>query len=345
MQQWIKEVGRGKKGSKDLTYEEMREAARLISSGKATDSQISAFLIAERMKGETYSEVLGFIDELKGCSKKLNLPSTISDDLIDFAGPYDGRKGFVTTVPTSLLLAEAGVPVLLHSSDTLPPKHGMTIKDILSELSIQTNATPKQIEDSIMSNQIGFVWTENLCEPLKKIRHIREEIGVRSIINTVEKMLNLGNAKKMMVGVFHKTAVDKLIPIIQQSSYDVGYVVQGEDGSEDLPIHRKSFVYKVTNSHAESFLLNPEQYGLKYEKDDEVLTKQEQATIMKRILNGEQAPELLPLRAKVIYNTAVRYFLFNITPTIEGGIEKATEQLNEGKGISQLNRWQQLLYS
>jgi anthranilate phosphoribosyltransferase len=38
MQQWIKEVARGKKRARDLSYEEALEAARMIVEGKANEN-------------------------------------------------------------------------------------------------------------------------------------------------------------------------------------------------------------------------------------------------------------------------------------------------------------------
>ncbi|WP_218197331.1 hypothetical protein, partial [Pseudomonas sp. 2995-1] len=112
------------------------------------------------------------------------------------------------TIPVSILLAENGIPVFLHSSDTLPPKNGSTIKDILKGLDIPVKLTGDQIAASIEAHNIGFAWTERLCKPLASVRNIREEIGVRSFLNMVEKLLNQANANSIMLGIFHKTVLD-----------------------------------------------------------------------------------------------------------------------------------------
>lgn len=56
MQQWIKDTARGKRGSKHLSYEQAKLAGEAMFSGKASDVQIAAFLIAERIKTETSDE-------------------------------------------------------------------------------------------------------------------------------------------------------------------------------------------------------------------------------------------------------------------------------------------------
>nr|WP_317853516.1 hypothetical protein [Neobacillus sp. Marseille-Q6967] len=138
MQQWIKEVARGKRGSRDLSYGETLEAARMIISGEATDAQVAAYFIAQRLKTESSDELLAFVHAFQENTQKLPIQPAISDRLIDFAGPYTGRNLFATTIPTAILLAESGIPVLLHSSESLPPKFGTSLADILNELGVCT---------------------------------------------------------------------------------------------------------------------------------------------------------------------------------------------------------------
>ena len=63
LQQWIKEVARGKRGAKDLSYNETRELARFIVEGKATDAQVAAYFIAERIKMESPEELLAICSD------------------------------------------------------------------------------------------------------------------------------------------------------------------------------------------------------------------------------------------------------------------------------------------
>jgi anthranilate phosphoribosyltransferase len=341
MKQFIKEVARGKKGSRDLSYEEATEAAQLIVEGNVTDAQLAALLIAERLKGESADEVIAFVQQFRAASSRINVPSTVQRKLVDFAGPYNGRKTFAATIPVALLLAEQGTPVYLHSSDSLPPKKGTALKDIVKLLDIPVDLSAEQVGQSIESTNIGFAWTEKLSPPLALIRRVREEIGVRSFINTVEKALNLADSHSVMVGIFHKTVVDLNVAILRALGFEKSYIVQGAEGSEDLPIHRKSFLYEVTQEDVRSFDLDPEDYGCKHRKDPEKeeITLEQQVSIIQRILDGEASEELDYYRNQVLYNAGVRYFLFRHVPSIEEGIALAKQQLQRKKGAAQLQAW------
>lgn len=345
MKQWIKEVARGKKGSRDLTYEEARSASVSIIKGEATDAQVSAFLIAERLKTESPEEILAFIHSFREASSTLSLPEEIKGKLIDFAGPYNGRNTFAATIPVSILLAQAGLPVYLHSSDSLPPRKGLAIHQIIDKLGVAVNSTAEEISHSIKTINIGIAKTEALCPPLAAVRNVREEIGVRTFLNTAEKILNLADASSVMMGVFHRTVIDVNAAVLRSLGYNKAFIVQGAEGSEDLPIHRKSFIYEVTKESILTFDVDPNEYGLKHKKEaeKEKLNIEQQNELIIRILSGEESNEIVYYRDQVLWNTGVRYFLFGKHNSIEEGIQFAQQQLEERSGLNQLNLWRGLL--
>ncbi|WP_202077763.1 anthranilate phosphoribosyltransferase [Caldalkalibacillus salinus] len=289
MQTYLKEVARGKKGARHLTYEEASEVARQMISGEATDAQVAAFLIALRLKGQSAEEIRAFINQFRVHATPIQVSPTIRERLIDVAGPYDGRQTFAATVPVSILLAERGIPSYLHSSDTLPPKKGTSIKDIVERLGVHTTGSAQDVGSSLDQQYIGVAWTEKLCPTLSHLKTVRAQIGVRSFLNTVEKLLNLSHASAVIVGIFHKTVLDVHIEMLRAMGFKQSYIVQGIEGSEDVPIHRKSVIYEVTSQDVHTHHIDPQAFGLKYEKDPtkENLTLAQQVNIIDRLLEGE----------------------------------------------------------
>ncbi|MDQ1003108.1 anthranilate phosphoribosyltransferase [Neobacillus niacini] len=338
MQQWLKEVARGKRGSKDLDYQQTKEVAQTIISGKATDAQIAAYLIALRLKTESPEELLAFVHAYQDVSNKLERSNR---SIIDLASPYNGRNSFTGSIPTAILMSEYGLPVFLHGSDSLPPKYGTAIKEILLQLGLNVSQTPQGLTKTIGEAGIAFANTEEYCHSLGMLRGIRKELGVRTLFNTVEKLLNLANAESLMMGAYHRTAINKIAPIFKGLSYKNVYVVQGMEGSEDLPVHRNSFIFKITDNEIESFIVKPEEYGLLVpELDKDVkLAAQEQSEITQAILSGEQSKSLQPYYNQVLFNTGIRYYLFGAVKDIGEGIEIAKQQLMEQRGLSQLEKW------
>ncbi|PWU69058.1 anthranilate phosphoribosyltransferase [Gracilibacillus dipsosauri] len=339
MQQWLKEVARGKKGAKDLRYEDSLKIAQSILSNEATDAQIAAYLVAERIKTESPEELLAFIHTLRQKSDSLRLNRKITDQLIDFAGPYNGRNSFAATIPVSLLLAEYNIPVSLAASDSLPPKYGTSIKAIMEQLGW---VNMDKVEMMIYEENFTFLDAEKYCQPLARIRKIREEIGIRTLFNTVEKLVNLSGAKNIMLGAFHRTAIHKLNEVFKQLEYENVYIVQGMEGSEDVPVHRNSFVFHWKRENLDSFTIKPADFGLENKNFDkkEKLNAKQQARIIRSILSGEKDENFTYYYNQVLLNAGLRYYLFHITPTIHDGIQIAKEQLNSGRVIEIIDRWE-----
>ncbi|MBY0147345.1 anthranilate phosphoribosyltransferase [Neobacillus niacini] len=338
MQQWLKEVARGKRGSKDLDYQQTIEVAHSIINGNATEAQIAAYLIALRLKTESPEELLAFVHAFGDNSEKIAPTQQL---IIDLASPYNGRNSFTGSIPTAILMAEYGLPVFLHGSDSLPPKYGTAIKEILLHLGVNVSQPKPVLAKSLVDTNIAFASTEEFCHSLGNLRQIRKELGVRTLFNTVEKLLNLANADTLMMGAYHRTAINKIAPIFKGLSYKNVYVVQGMEGSEDLPVHRNSFIFKITDNEMESTIVNPEEYGLlSPELDKNIkLSASVQSEITMALLSGEQSEYLQTYYNQVIFNTGIRYHIFGVVPSIGEGIEIAKEQLKGQKGLRQLEKW------
>ncbi|GAB2543610.1 anthranilate phosphoribosyltransferase [Gracilibacillus alcaliphilus] len=341
MQQWIKEVARGKKGAKDLSYQETKEVANIIVSNQATSAQIAAYLVGARIKMESSEELLAFIHTLTQHAEHLPLPEEVQRRTIDFAGPYNGRHSFAATIPVSLLLAEQGVPVFIAASDTLPPKYGTSLKAIFHELGIATNSDSQTAAAQMLNHQFGFADTEQYCSVLARLRSLREEIGVRTLFNTVEKLVNISGARNIMLGAFHRTAINKLSDVFAQLDYQHAYVVQGLEGSEDVPVHRNSFVFDWTPEGLQSFIVKPQEYGLASKDFDKEHKHSaiEQAAIIQAIFHGENKDSYY--YNQVLLNAGLRYYLFGVLPSIEEGISLAEEQIRSGRALRQLTTVQE----
>jgi anthranilate phosphoribosyltransferase len=338
--QWIKAVGTGKMGSRDLTWDEAVAAALAISRGEATDAQIAAFLIAERMKGESDEEILAFVDVFR----RYSLPFTSFSDSLNCAGPYDGRNYFPITIPVSLMLASVGFPQILHGAESLPPKLGVSLKELLEGLGVRIDVGVIEWERIFADNHIGFIWSEQMCPPLKRIRHIREQMGLRTLVNTVEKVINPIHSNQIVIGVNHKTAMQHLVQILPKAGFQTAYIVQGIEGSEDFPIYKSSALRKVTAWGDESSLIDPAMFGFQ-SSPLEKISKAQQIQLLQRIIAGDSAADIKAERDHVIFNAGLRLFWFERVSSFEEGFYLAKQLYARKEAQRVLNRWVELSHA
>jgi anthranilate phosphoribosyltransferase len=334
MREWIKAVGTGRKGSRDLSYDECAAVAHMIARKEATDVQIASWLMAERMKSETDDEIMAFIHVFR----KYCTPIQSFTSSINCAGPYDGRRYCPITIPVSLLMAAVQVPQVLHGGDTLPPKDGTSVKELLEALGVRIRMDITNWERIFSAVHINFVWTEQLCPPLAYVRHIRQEMGLRTMLNTVEKVINPVQSANLIIGVNHKTAMQHLIHILPRSGFETAYIVQGIEGSEDLPIYKQSAIRKVTAYGDESNVIDPSTFGF-YGDPLEEISKEQQVRILQRIIDGDDSEDIKKERDHIIFNAGLRFFWFDKVSTYEEGFFLARSLLQRKEAARALNKW------
>jgi anthranilate phosphoribosyltransferase len=329
----LKEVGRGKKGAKDLSYSEARRAAEWILDGRATPTQIGAFFMAERMKMEYADEILAFTDALRVRSERFSINGGL-----DCAGPNDGRKkSFLATLPAAFVLAACSLPVTLHSTPSLPPKRGVTLTEALEALKIPARNLPR--EASLTGYEkagVLFVPSEQWCPPLKKLRPFREELGLRTLLNTSEKLLRFSDASGMAIGVFHQTAFKKAMELLTRLDIQHGLIVQGVDGSEDIPVQRRSRVALLKEGHWEEHIIDPGEWSLDGEPPQEEWTGVLQAQRTEEVLEGNGHPAY---RNMVILNAGLRLWAADRVKSLQEGITQARDALDQGLALQRFRRF------
>jgi anthranilate phosphoribosyltransferase len=337
MKQWIKIVGTGKTGSRHLSYDEAVAAAHTIARGETTDAQTAAFLMAMRMKGEADEEMMGFIDVFR----KYSLPYRSFSNSLNCAGPYDGRHYFPVTIPVSLLIASVGFPQVLHGSESLPPKLGLSLKELLEGMGIQVELEAKEWEKIFLSLNIGFIWTDLICPPFGRVRHVREQMGLRTFFNTVEKVINPIHSQNIIIGVNHKTAMEHLIHLLPQSGFDNAFIVQGIEGSEDLPLHKISAIRKVTAWGDESSSIDPATFGFRGESLEKC-DKVEQIRLLHRVIQGDDSDDIRNEREHVVFNAGLRLYWFDKVASYEEGFQLARSLLQRKEAYKILEKWRDL---
>ncbi|AFS52416.1 anthranilate phosphoribosyltransferase [Leptospirillum ferriphilum] len=250
MKTLIKTVGTGPHGSKDLSVDQAREAAALMLDGRATPAQIGALLLAIRTKGEADTELEGFFQEARSrilsCS-----PAPPVLDALDIGDPYDGHiRTPGLAIPASLWAAHAGLKIVLHGYPDLPAKFGVGHTRVWEALGMSVTPWQKSLE---VLNRQGIV-VLSPCDFLPgwtALQDVRQELGLRTLLNTVEKSLNPLNARRMLTGYFHESLAPRLHALLRKVYPEQQVtLVSGSEGSVDLHAHRPTRFHPFFEDHS-----------------------------------------------------------------------------------------------
>ncbi|MGB1253072.1 MAG: anthranilate phosphoribosyltransferase [Candidatus Promineifilaceae bacterium] len=326
---YIKAVGRGEKLKRDLSYNEARNALRLILQGKPSLAQTGAFLIAQRVKGESVDEVRAFTDVVREEFTTPVKPSV--NHLLDLATPYDGKAKTAQLAPAvALTLAAAGVPVLLHGAANVPTKCGVTVGMVLQALGLRTNGTVAQAAADVDRVGVGYIDASQFAPAWDALIPLRHHFGLRTVFNTVEKFFNPANAPYQISGFFHANYVDRIRA--QQTGARLSYIVQGEEGSVEMAAGRRSRIFAISAEN--DLTLDPSAVGLpQREKIQLPPTLSKHTQLNATILAGNPSPAT----DQVAFTVGTILFLLKHTATITSGYETAQTLLSSGKVQQTLN--------
>ena len=329
-QPFIKAVGRGEKLKRDLTYEESIDAMRMILNGEATEAQIGAFLIAQRVKGEAVDEILGFTQVIRTEFMRPCCPRV--ENLLDLAVPYDGKAKSAQLAPAvAIILAEVGIPVLLHGAEDVPTKAGVGPGAVFRALGIANDQMPDDVARLIERVGVGYLDAKHFAPAWHDLMPLRRQFGLRTVLNTVEKFFNPANAPYQVSGFFHANYIERIRET--QTGTRSSWMVQGEEGSIEMAAGRKSHIFATDPAH--DMILAPETVGLPIRErvtlPPDVI---QHADLNRAVLSGEPSPAADQVQLTV----AAILMLLDVVTGLHAGMAQARAVVSSGRAQRRLDR-------
>ena len=184
---FIKEIGRGAEGSRNLSIEDARQLYGAMLDGGVSDLELGAILIALRMKGESDDEMVGFLAAAGERVSALRAPAGRLRPVV--IPSYNGaRKSPNLTPLLAMLLQRFGVPVIVHG--LLEGYGRVTSGHIFRELGIQPCASAIAAQQAIDEKGLAFVPLSVIAGGLSDLLSRRAVLGVRNTAHSLVKMLD-----------------------------------------------------------------------------------------------------------------------------------------------------------
>lgn len=327
----LKKIASGTHTSKHLTRTETEQATTMMLEGLATPAQIGAFMIAHRIKRPTPEELAGMLDAYSKLGQKLSLRNLASSRTpVVFSIPYDGRSRTVPVIPiTTLMLAAAGVPVILHGGDRMPTKYGVPLVEIWQGLGVDfSRFSLTEAQKYLEETNLGFVYLPRHFPQAQQLVPYREEIGKRPTFATLELVWSPveGRDSTIVSGFVHPPTEERFFNTYKLAGVNSYATVKGLEGSCDLSCNRTAIAGIVRpEQEFQRVLIHPEDYGLN-DRDTELESATSAISLCLATIEGKNTD----LTTAAILNGGFYLWLNGICSTMESGLEMAKEMLMEG---------------
>lgn len=315
----------------NLSFDVMQSIMRQVMAGELTAAQISALLIALRIKGETVDEIAAAASVMRELSTKVNIQD--SAHLIDTCGTGgDGIQTFNVSTVSAFVAAAAGAKVAKHGGRSVSSTCGSA--DVLEALGVNVNQTPEQVANSVNKIGVGFMFAPNHHSAMKHAAPVRRELGVRTIFNLLGPLTNPASAKRQVMGVFSKDLTAKLAQVLQQLGSEHVLVVCGADGMDEISFSGDTFVAELKDGQVSEYTLNPQQFGLSLHQlsSIQVQNAAESKLMILEVLAGNTGPA----RDIVLLNAGAAIYVAGIVNSLQAGITKAAEVIDSGLALAKL---------
>jgi len=318
----------------DLTYEESQGIMKEIMSGKATSTQIAAFLTALRMKGESVNEITAFTEVMKEYCRRIH--PRVNGRLVDTCGTGgDKIKTFNISTTAAFVVAGAGVVVAKHGNRSVTSKSGSA--DVLERLGLNLNLDPPAVENVIEKVGIGFMFAPAFHPAMKYAIGPRRELGIRTIFNVLGPLTNPADANAQLLGVYDRKLTEPLAHALKNLGCEEAMVVHGLDGLDEISTIGKTVISWLREDKVATVETVPKDFGVKLARPEDVkgTTPDESAEITFKILNG-YGDINDPKTEIVLVNGVAGIIVGGKAEDFSYGMELARESIDSGAAYKKL---------
>jgi anthranilate phosphoribosyltransferase len=323
-------VASGPKSASDMDRGQAREAFQRILDLHPDPTTLGAFWLANRWKKNTPEELGAYVDVMYEESVVGAEPEA---DPVDCGANYDGKaRSALLGVAAGIVAAAAGTPVVVHSGDRVPSQKEVAYKHVLDELGVRTELEPEESAAMVDEHGFGFYYQPNFNPVVDALWDRRDNMGVRTFVNTVETLANPANADVHLGSFYHLAFAEKMVETVRESehaSFERVLMFQGMEGYDDVRPGSTTVAEWDEGSDMEDFTIETPEYGMDFETEDLHVddVAADSADITLDVLSGERTDQF---RDAVLVNAALRMYARGDVTSLDDGIDEAEHVISDG---------------
>jgi len=316
----------------DLSEKEAEEVMLEIMEGAATATQIAAYLMGLRIKGETVPEIAGSARAMRSRATHIRVADPMVVDTCGTGG--DRSNTFNISTTAAFVVAGAGLTVAKHGNRAVSSACGSA--DVLAELGIRIDLSPGAVQDCVNEVGIGFLFAPLYHGAMKHCAGPRQELGIRTLLNVLGPLTNPAGATLQVLGVYDAGLTELLAKVLVHLGTQHCFVVHGMDGLDEITLTERSRVSEGKAGIVTSYLLDPADFDLQRVRPRELSggSPIENARMTREILQGRKGAK----RDIVCLNVAPALVAGRKAKSLQDGFELAGKIIDSGAAMEKLER-------
>lgn len=313
-----------------LSREDAGMAMQRILAGNEVAAQITAMLVALRLKGESPEELAGFTGSLRSAMLPV---SCSSQPLIDTCGTGgDGLGTFNISTVVALVVAGAGATVAKHGNRSISSQSGSA--DVLEALGVRVGLTAAEGERCLRDAGIAFLFAPAHHPAMRHVQPLRRELKLRTAFNFLGPLSNPAGAPFQLIGAPSPDVARRMAQALALLGTERAFVVHGADGLDEISLSGPTWLFDVRTGSVEERQVRPSDFGLA-PAPLEALAGGDAAVnagLAREILSGAPGPR----RDVVLINAAAALVVCGLAQDFADGVRQASGSIDSGAAARKL---------
>lgn len=303
-----------------------------VMAGEADPVQVAGLLTALAAKGESASEVAGFVRAMLDHVA----PIELAGPLVDTCGTGgDGADTFNVSTVSALVAAAAGCRVAKHGNRSASSRCGSA--DLLEAWGVAIDLPPAAVARCVDELGIGFLYARTFHPAMRHVGPLRATLGIRTVFNVLGPLSNPARARHQTVGVSSEALAPVMADALGRLGTSHALVFCGQDGLDELTTTGPSRTWEVRDGVVVEGTLDPADLGIATARLEDLQGHDvaDNVAIADAVLAGQPgAPADI-----IALNSAAALYVAGAVGSIADGVERAREVLASGDAARLRDRW------
>lgn len=320
----------------DLSEEEVEHLFDEILNNDISESEIAAFLMGLKVKGETPSEITGIVRALK--NHALLLPREFDDAMCNCGTGGDQSYSFNISTTASFVLAAGGIRVAKAGNRSVSSKSGSA--DVLEALGINISATPATLSRALDEVGLAFIFAQSVHPAMRFIGPARKVLGIPTIMNIVGPLANPVDLETQLMGLYRVDLQETAAKVMQKLGRKRALIITGPNNMDEAALYGENTYTLLENDRISQHSFTYQDLGMPRVELSDIVggDAKQNAEILLSVLENQASPYL----ETTVLNAGLGFYANGKVDNLADGVELARQLIADGSALAKLRQLQEV---
>lgn len=320
----------------DLSEEQVESLFDSILNNTISESEIAAFLMGLKVKGETPSEITGIVRALK--SHAVDLPQDFGDAMCNCGTGGDQSYSFNISTTACFILAAGGIRIAKGGNRSVSSKSGSA--DVLEALGINIAASPATLSKALDEVGLAFIFAQTMHPAMRFIGPARKTLGIPTIMNIVGPLANPLDLETQLMGLYRADLQETAAQVMQKLGRKRAIIVTGPNNMDEAALYGENTYTLLENGKISQHSFTYKDLGMPRVELDDIVggDAKQNADILVSVLENQASPYL----ETTVLNAGLGFYANGKVDSLAEGVELARQLIADGSALAKLHQLQEV---